>query len=55
MRRTTPLAVTLAGSTILAEPTLAQDSETLSLGEIVFEVQGAIRWARPRRPSRWRA
>lgn len=40
MKRTTPLAIVLAGTTALATPVLAQE-QALSLGEIVFEVQGA--------------
>ena len=41
MTRTTPLLAALAGSAVLAGPGLAQESEALSLGEIVFEVPGA--------------
>ena len=40
MKTTTPLAILLAGTTALATPALAQE-QALSLGEIVFEVQGA--------------
>src|SRR5690554_2742798 len=45
MIRRTPRTAALAGTTILvatvALPVLAQDRDTLDLGEIVFEVQGA--------------
>lgn len=40
MKRTTPLAIALAGTTALAAPAMAQE-QPLSLGEIVFEVRGA--------------
>ncbi len=40
MIRSTPLAVALAGTTALATPLAAQD-QPYTLGEIVFEVQGA--------------